>query len=398
MQGDRRSSHTQPLLRGEDSVRSELSVDAKGAVLTFVDCTYVVRLKKRGPKGEATRRLIDGCSASVPAGEVLALMGPSGAGKTTLLNMLTLERSGGSPSGSITLNGHPFTFGIYRRHACYLPQTSQLWPFLTAREHLELAAALYQPGTSASALRVFIDKLLRETGLEECQETRVGNEFFKGLSGGQKRRLSLAVALCKKPHVVFLDEPTSGLDAAAAASIMHFLKETAARMHIAIICTIHQPSSSVFAGFDSVCFLTGGQLAYLGKAAALPEYLASVGRPLPPNSNPADIMLDLTNRDFSEHSTVEHMLRSWSSRAPAVEVSAASELFEPPERSFCNELRFLLRKHLLLVLRDPMQYTGRAVLNALAVSFFAVIYIKSRQLTQDQVSDSVAPQQRARLT
>ena len=82
-------------------------------------------------------------------------------------------------------------------------------------------------------------------GLERAQHTRAGNEFFKGLSGGQKRRLSLGVALCKKPSVVFLDEPTSGLDAASAASIMHFLKETASRLNIAIISATEYTMPSV---------------------------------------------------------------------------------------------------------------------------------------------------------
>ena len=373
------------------SARSELSTDA-GAVLTFKDCAYVVKLRKRGPGGERTRLLLEGCSARVPAGEVLALMGPSGAGKTTLLNMLTLEKSGGTPSGSISLNGHPFTFAIYQRHACYVTQTSQLWPFLTVREHLSFAAALYQPSVRTADTDIvsfYIDKLLKETGLEDCQETRAGNEIFKGLSGGQKRRLSLAVALCKRPHVVFLDEPTSGLDAASAASIMYFVKETAARMHIPIICTIHQPSSSVFASFDSVCFLTGGRFAYMGKASALPAYLVSVERPLPPNSNPADFMLDLTNRDFSERSTVDHMLTEWSARAPEVEVDGVSDLLEPPVGSFCNELRFLSRKHLLLVTRDPMQYAARVVLFLSLTTFMAVLYIQARNLTQEQALDKL---------
>ena len=96
-----------------------------------------------------------------------------------------------------------------------------------------------------------------------------------------------------------LDEPTSGLDAAAAAFVMRFLKQTAQRLRVCMFCTIHQPSSSVFASFDSVCFLTSGRVAYLGKAASLADYLESVGRPAGAGTNPADFMLDLINRDLS---------------------------------------------------------------------------------------------------
>ena len=124
---------------------------------------------------------------SVAYAQVLALMGPSGAGKTTLLNMLTLEKSGGVPLGRITINGHPFTFELYQQHACYVTQTDRLWAFLTTREHLELSSALYLPAVPAAERVVAVDELLVEIGLERAQHTRAGNEFFKGLSGGQKR-------------------------------------------------------------------------------------------------------------------------------------------------------------------------------------------------------------------
>lgn len=359
---------------------NERSETDHSATFTFADCGYSVH----GSDGKS-KTLIQDCTASVSAGEVLAIMGPSGAGKTTLLNMLTLERSGGVPTGRVTLNGHPFTYSLYQKHACYVTQTDQLWPFLTAREHLVHAAAMYQPRSSSAEIGAFVDELLRETGLRECANTKVGNAFFKGLSGGQKRRLSLGVALCKKPSIIFLDEPTSGLDAASAASIMHFLKETALRMRVAIVCTIHQPSSSVFAGFDLVTFLTGGRQAYMGKASELAKYLASVGHPVPAQSNPADFMLDLINRDFSEAATVDELVGHWRTHAPSLKAEAPTALVKCAAHSACTQARVLLGKHLRLVGRDPMLYTGRAVLNAVFVAFFAIIYIKTRERDQEQV-------------
>jgi ABC-type multidrug transport system ATPase subunit len=387
----------------------------EGGCLTFVDCMcvprppylralaraardapvrrrrYTVKVAAPGqklppPLGRGVEKtLITECSASVRAGEVLAVMGPSGAGKTTLLNVLTLERFGGVPTGTVTLNGRPFTAAAYREHAAFVPQTDQLWAFLTAREHVEYAVALYQPSLDATARAVMVEELLAETGLTGCQDTKAGNELLKGLSGGQRRRLSLAVALSKKPHVVFLDEPTSGLDAAAASSIMAFLKETAARTHIAVVCTIHQPSTSVFDGFDSVCFLTGGRMAYLDKASALPGYLASVGKPLPANANPADFMLDLINKDFSDPQTVDFMLGEWARRAPRVEVPAPSALEPPPAVPFGTQLRFLLHRHAKLVVRDPTLYLARAGIYVACTLFLSILYVKARELQQDQV-------------
>ena len=111
-----------------------------------------------------------------------------------------------------------------------------------------------------------VSSLLRLMGLESCADTKVGNAFFQGLSGGQKKRLSIAVALLSSPLVLFLDEPTSGLDSASASGIMSFLRELASTASIMIVCTIHQPSSTVFNSFDKVLLLARGQTAYLGSA------------------------------------------------------------------------------------------------------------------------------------
>ena len=354
--------------------------------LKFIHIEYSVMVRKDGRR--QPKKLLQDVSASVASGEVLALMGPSGAGKTTLLNLLTLEKGSGDPSGSVTLNGHPFTLDVFRKHAAIVNQTDQLWAFLTAREHLEYAYALFQPSASFDSRRASVDRMLADTGLEGVQHTKAGNELFKGLSGGQKRRLSLAVALCKAPRVVFLDEPTSGLDAASAASVMQFLKATAARTGIAVICTIHQPSSAVFDGFDSVCFLTGGRVAYLGKAADLPAYLGSVGHPLEGSANPADRMLDLINKDFSDASVVDDMLSAWAKRAPIIEPATRTTTLAEPERPSCDvQLASLLSKHATLILRDPTIYLGRLPVVMGASSFIAILYIHTRGLEQGQVLD-----------
>merc|ERR1711988_1482931 len=119
-----------------------------------------------------------------------------------------------------------------------------------------------------------INELIKTMGLESCQNTKVGNEFLKGLSGGQRRRLSLACAFIKDPLVVFLDEVTSGLDAAAAASITNFMQELARSKDVIIACTIHQPSAKIFKGFDRLLLLSGGDVAYSGKISEINLYFS----------------------------------------------------------------------------------------------------------------------------
>ena len=363
--------------RGITTAMPPLS-NAAGVAFDACDCTYVIPDAKTG--GTV---LVKEFSCHISAGEVLALLGPSGAGKTTLLNMLTMRRSRGRAYGRVMLNGQPFTMGAYRRHASMVMQNDLLWPFLSAREHLAFSVALYQPGLDELARGEFVDSLLKETGLERAQHTIAGlPPLLKGLSGGEKRRLSLGIALAKKPSLIFLDEPTSGLDAAAQAFITRFLKQMAIRLQLCIFCTMHAPSSSVFAGFDGVCFLTGGRMAYIGKAAALSDYLESVGWSVPRGSNPADFMLDLLNRDFDGLEAVDELLGAWQSRMPEQSPPAVAALpsVEPVPAS--RQLLFLLRKHLLLLRRDPVLVLARVVLLPVCTCFIAILYLRTRDLSQ----------------
>jgi ABC-type multidrug transport system ATPase subunit len=145
----------------------------------------------------------------------------------------------------------------FMKRCYYMPQFDSHWAYLSPREILAYAAELSPDATHTAAERVL--SVLKTTGLESCADTRVGNQFTAGLSGGQKRRLSLALALLAKPLVLFMDEPTSGLDSAAAASIMLFIRGLAKEANIIVVCTIHQPSASVYAGFDQTMVLSAGR-------------------------------------------------------------------------------------------------------------------------------------------
>ena len=193
-------------------------------------------------KGSALpKALLTDINGDVTSGHVLAILGPSGAGKTTLLNMLTLQQGGGNPSGYIKVNGEPLTTGLYDRACAYVEQTDTLWASLTAREHLECAITLFRPELDEAGRDAEVQHLIHSVGLEEFQDTKAGNEIMRGLSSGNKRRLSVALALAKRPKILFLDEPTSGVDSASAVRMMSFLKKIAAEENVAVVCTIHQP-------------------------------------------------------------------------------------------------------------------------------------------------------------
>jgi len=137
-----------------------------------------------------------------------------------------------------------------------------------------------------------------------------------------------------------------------------------------------------------VCFLTDGRVAYLGKAAELPTYLGSVGHPLAGSANPADRMLDLINKDFSDAAAVEGMLVAWAERAPVVQpTKTITALTEPDHPGYRVQLSSLLSKHTTLIMRDPTIYLGRLPVVMSASSFIAILYIHTRKLEQGQVLD-----------
>eukprot|EP00039_Didymoeca_costata_P007507 m.100634 g.100634 ORF g.100634 m.100634 type:complete len:545 (+) comp13715_c1_seq2:2-1636(+) len=258
------------------------------------------------------------------------------------------------------------------------------------------AADLYL-NVSPAERKDTVDRILKKMGLEVCADTRCGNEFIKGLSGGQKRRLSIAIALIKEPGVLFLDEPTSGLDAAAAASITTYIKELAVQDNLIVVMTIHQPSAKVYAGFDQMMLLSKGRCAFAGQASEAEDYFGSIGHPTPHNMSPAEFFLDLINADFTSHEEVDKVLNTWQQHDGERKSSSVAPRrlsIEGHEDDFkgtgaLQQINVMLRRHTNIALRDPMLYLGRCLIFLMTCAFFSIIYIEQRQRDQDQVLNKV---------
>lgn len=357
--------------------------------LSFERLHYTVNVKGSGlPKA-----LLQNINGDVTSGHVLAILGPSGAGKTTLLNALTLQQAGGSPSGYIRVNGEPLTTAMYDRVCAYVEQFDTLWASLTAREHLEYAMALHRGDLDVTQRAAEVDKLLHSVGLEEFQHTRAGSEIIRGLSSGNKRRLSVALALVKRPKILFLDEPTSGVDSASAVRMMTFLKNVAKAQNIAVVCTIHQPPASVFAGFDNVMVLSMGRVAYFGKAAKMNAYLAGVNHAPTADTNPAEFILDLVNKDFTSTASVRAVLDKWSEGTGEAygcdmehEDGAPLALADFERAPFAKQLAVLTDRSVVVARREPLAYLVRLIANFNATLFFGIIYIETRDKVQAQIN------------
>jgi ABC-type multidrug transport system ATPase subunit len=164
------------------------------------------------------------------AGEVLALMGPSGSGKTTLLNVLARRQASGKADvdGHVLVDGHNPSLGDFRNLTSFVEQEDALIGSLTVQETLSFAARLSLPSdVSVSERRRLVEHLITSFGLHQSAQSLIGTPIRKGISGGQKRRVSVASQLITAPKILFLDEPTSGLDSAASYEVMSFIKRVA---------------------------------------------------------------------------------------------------------------------------------------------------------------------------
>ncbi|XP_065225243.1 ATP-binding cassette sub-family G member 1 [Planococcus citri] len=261
--------------------------------VTFKNVRYSVKTwnKLRPVKKE----ILHGVSGEFRSGELTAIMGPSGAGKSTLLNILAGYIQTGS-QGTVLVNGEDRRIpGIqhFLKLSCYIQQDDALRPLLTVQESMIMAAHM-KLGLKVPMYKKLeqVQELLDMLGLaKHC------NTVTKRLSGGQQKRLSIALELITNPPIIFLDEPTTGLDSLSCSQCVQLLKNLAAQGRT-VVCTIHQPSALVFEKFDHLYAVAAGRCIYQGPVNALVPYFSQFDLNCPPYHNPADFLIEVAIGEY----------------------------------------------------------------------------------------------------
>ena len=226
------------------------------ALLSFKNVRYSVMLP--GREGGNALHVLKGVSGVLRPGTLTAIMGPSGCGKSTLLDVLADTKSVGRIHADIRLNGEPRD-DLYRQTCAYVMQDDCQYTTLTVREALWFTCALRLPASTPRADRIKrIDETLADLSLTPFADTRIGDDVSGGLSGGQRRRVTIAVELLSRPQLIFLDEPTSGLDAYGAQQVCLSLRKFAERGGT-LAATIHQPRAETFALFHQLLLIKSGE-------------------------------------------------------------------------------------------------------------------------------------------
>ncbi|XP_027195201.2 ATP-binding cassette sub-family G member 4-like [Dermatophagoides pteronyssinus] len=263
---------------------------AKNFNIIWKDIVYSVQQFNRATFKMGTRQILNGLSGQIDSGQVTAIMGPSGAGKSTFLEVLACRKNKG-------LNGCIKVKNISQIRIAYVPQNNCLMELLTVFETLTFACRLnYSTMPTVNYNRV--EKLITEFGLSEIRDTKVAR-----CSGGQQKRISIALELFSKPNLLILDEPTTGLDSASCSLVVKIIRELVKnpKYPMAILATIHQPSWSVFTEFDNVYIINNkGENLYLGSPHRLLPLLEKINLPCHRYNSPPDYIIEIAAGDYGD--------------------------------------------------------------------------------------------------
>ncbi|KAL2520125.1 ABC transporter G family member 25 [Forsythia ovata] len=355
---------------GDPSKQSSWDSNSYPITLKFIDVCYRVKMEnsnefrrtslrkmfKGGPTSSSDvenqtarinqeRTILNGITGMVSPGQILAVLGPSGSGKSTLLNALAGRlHHGHGLTGSIFANNKKLTKST-RKRIGFVTQDDVLYPHLTVRETLIFCSLLRLPVSLSKNEKISMaESVIQELGLVKCENTIIGNSFIRGISGGERKRVSIAHEMLINPSLLILDEPTSGLDSTAAFRLVATLGSLAEKGKT-IVTSVHQPSSRVYQAFDSVVVLSEGRCIYFGKGNEAMNYFESVGFCPSFPMNPADFLLDLANG-------VSHVDGIRDREKPNVRqnlVSSYNAVLAPKVKAACLDSTSMASKETLIV-------------------------------------------------
>nr|XP_022913355.1 ATP-binding cassette sub-family G member 1-like isoform X1 [Onthophagus taurus] len=333
-------------------------------------------------QNKVRKQILSNLTGSFKFGEMTAIMGPSGAGKSTLLNILTGYQRKGVIGGirKVSCYTNAIITDKLRKNSCYIMQDDRLNPLFTVWEIMSIAADLKRGrNLTKKSKENLIDEILTSLALTTCKNTRCGM-----LSGGQKKRLSIALELIDNPPVMFLDEPTTGLDSLSTYQCISILRNLA-KAGRTIICTIHQPSATIFEMFDQIYVLAKGQCVYSGPPTRTVEYLSNLGLYCPKYHNPADYLIETANCDYGD---LTDLLVSFNKKTKFEEGLISKEYGEDVELTLSNKdsckyeppsefykFSVLLKRTFLHLYRDWTVTQLRLALHTLIGTFLGIIFL-----------------------
>lgn len=335
--------------------------------------------------------ILKGVSFTAKSSEILAIVGPSGTGKSTLLRIISgrVKNEEFDPK-SILLNDHPITSPAQLRKICgFVAQEDNLLPLLTVKETLMFSAKFRLREMSGKEKEERVDSLMQELGLVHVADSFVGDEENRGISGGERKRVSIGVDMIHDPPILLLDEPTSGLDSTSALQVIELLSSMARAKHRTIVLSIHQPSYRLLQYISKFLILSRGSVVHIGSLELLEEKIDKMGFKIPLQLNPLEFAMEIIysledSNPNSYHSDIEDKKPSSYSAWPEEEVGRIQKQNDGSQMgnhylwSFF-EIMFLCSRFWKIIYRTKQLFLARTM-QALVGGFgLGSVYIKVRK-------------------
>ncbi|CAG2166748.1 unnamed protein product, partial [Oppiella nova] len=317
---------------------------------------------------QSRRTILHHLNGYFRSSEVTAIMGPSGAGKSTLLEIIAGRRRQGVV-GEVRIRG------VDEVKIGFVPQDNYLMELLTVKETLVFASKLIHTKLDSNDHNVIADKVIQRFGLEKISDTKA-----KRCSGGQRKRLSIALEIVSKPNILILDEPTTGLDSPSCTHVLNILQELAANKTspVAIIATIHQPSVNLFNSFHRIYVLTNrGRCIYQGPPRNLVPTLNRVDIVCDQFTSPADYIIEIAANDYGPipmkkmcevamNQDLDH-LTTMDTRP----LSSTLKIFSFP---FWKHLKLLYIRSQIVIYRDPFLTILRIIMSVFSAVSLSILF------------------------
>ncbi|EFA83423.1 ABC transporter G family protein [Heterostelium album PN500] len=246
------------------------------------------------------KRILNDLNFYLEPGKMVLLLGSPGCGKTTL--MKALAHTMGKKDklvGQLHFNGKPADSRTHHRDVSYVTQEDLHVACFTVRQTLKFSADLQmKEGSTEQQKNERVDQILETLGLKEHQNTIVGNEFIRGISGGQKKRVSIGIEMVKDAKLYLLDEPTTGLDSTTSLSILKQLKETVVTRKSSCLISLLQPGIEITNLFDYLMVMSNGEIAFFGPMENAIPHFESLGFKLPSHHNPAEFFQEIVDEPW----------------------------------------------------------------------------------------------------
>ncbi|KAM9966535.1 hypothetical protein ACTFIR_006755 [Dictyostelium discoideum] len=266
--------------------------EKKGMYVTARNLSMTIGTEKKGDK----RNILSDLNFFLKPGSMVLILGSPGCGKTSVMKALANQLHSETVSGSLLFNGKAANKSTHHRDVAYVVQGDHHMAPFTVRETFKFSADLQMSeGTSEEEKNARVDYILKTLDLTRQQDTVVGNEFLRGVSGGQKKRVTIGVEMVKDAGLFLMDEPSTGLDSTTTLELMKHFRELSNVNQVSSLVALLQPGVEVTKLFDFLMIMNAGHMVYFGPMSDAISYFEGLGFKLPKHHNPAEFFQEIVD-------------------------------------------------------------------------------------------------------